>query len=76
MERISKDIKVCETIIRSSYAFFSQSVLPELLGRYYTTQEQRKKEQQKLQDAQQVLQNADDVINYVASGGGTIVYRM
>ena len=47
--------------------------MPELLGKYFTNEHQRKKETQMLQDYKQVLQNAVDVIDYVATNGGIIV---
>ena len=51
IERISRSAVVCETIIRRSCSFFFQSIIPELLGKYYSIAEQRKKEQRQLQDA-------------------------
>ena len=36
-ERIARNINVCEVIIRRSYKFFFESIIPGLLGAYYTT---------------------------------------
>lgn len=43
LERISKDPQVCELIIRKSYKFFLESILPELMGRYYTNVHDKEK---------------------------------
>ena len=37
LERVPRNVNICEVIIRKSYTFFVESIIPELLGMYYTT---------------------------------------
>jgi len=39
VERIKKNKVVCETILRDSYKFFVESIIPELSGEYYTSRQ-------------------------------------